>query len=375
MGISSILILLGAVNAVGLAVLIGRPQRYPSARLFLSGLLVLVAMRLCIYVLGFAGAYDDHLWLTFLPLDLSAGFAPLLWLYVRGMIGRLPICWKRHLVPAVVQFAYQAGCFLLPQGAKWDWYTTGHLHIVEPLAMTAILLAASVYMAACWRDQARYQRWLDTRFADRERWRLTWLRTMIAAFAALLFVAAGAGIWHLLVRPIDYFGRTPVMFGFCLLAYGLGLLGWRYGDERYPPEVDAPDTLPETRTDYRALAASWTRRIEGEGWWREEGLMLGEVARRLGTSERSLSRALNDGAGRSFNAIVNAMRVRAIQRAMTDPQDERDLLTLALDHGFASKASFNRAFRESTGITPSDWRRNNRQDMISAESGALVGDG
>ncbi|WP_017167307.1 helix-turn-helix domain-containing protein [Xanthomonas phaseoli] len=371
MGILLILLLLGAINAVGLAVLINRAHRNRHANRLLASLLVLVALRLGIYVLGFAGAYDQHRWLTFLPLDLSAGFAPLLWLYVRAIGGRLPSRWWVHLIPACVQFAYQLACFLLAEPVKWDWYTTGNLHVVEPWAMAAILLAAGCYVLACWRDQARYQRWLDTRFADREQWRLSWLRMMIAAFASLLLVAAGTGAWHLLIRPIDYFERTPVMFAFCLLAYLFGLLGWRHGDQTYPGMTEIAGDVPEARADYGTMAARFTRRIEAEGWWREEGLTLGEVARRLGTSERSLSRALNDGAGRSFNSSINAMRVIALQAAMIRPGEERDLLTLALDHGFASKASFNRAFREVAGTTPSQWRRNNRQDAMPADFGAL----
>jgi AraC-like DNA-binding protein len=373
MGTLSILILLGAINALGLAVLISRTRANREANRLLACLLVLVALRLCIYVLGFAGVYDRHPDLTFLPLDLSAGFAPLLWLYVRALTGRLPAHGWAHLLPAAAQFAYQLACFMLPADIKWNWYTTGHLHLVEPWAMAAILCAAGGYVIACWQDQASYQRWLDARFTDRESWRLAWLRTMVAAFALLLVAAAGVGVWNLLVRPIDYLGRTPVMFAFCLLAYVLGLLGWRHGGQVYPRQVEVAGDPPEARTDYGALAAGFTQRIEAEGWWREEGLTLGEVARRLGTSERSLSRVLNDGAGRTFNASINAMRVRAVQAALARPGEARDLLALALDHGFASKASFNRAFREVAGTTPTEWRRNNRQHGLQADSGALAG--
>lgn len=364
MGPRSALLLLGALNGAFLALLILRNAYNRTANRLLAALLVLVALRLGIYVLGFAGAYDAYRWLTFVPLDLSAGFAPLLWLYVRALAGRMPRRWPVHLLPAAIQFGYQAVCFLLPVGRKWDWYTTGNLHIVEPVAMAAILVASSVYLALSWRDQARYQAWLDTRFADRDVWRLVWLRTMIAAFTVLLALVAAAAAWHVLVRPLDYFDRTSVMIGFCLLAYALGLLGWRNGGIAYPPIAEIGDAASARRSDYPAQAEKWVRRIEAEGWWREEGLMLSEVARRLGTSERSLSRALNDGAGRNFNGVINSMRVAAVQQALSDPVETRDLLTLALDNGFASKASFNRAFRSVVGTTPSAWRLGNGQEAI-----------
>lgn len=363
MGPLAIVLLLGALNAVALAALILRASANRTANRLLSALLVLVALRLCIYVLGFAGVYDAHPTLTFLPLDLSAAFAPLFWLYARAIIGALPRGWAWHLSPAALQFAYQGLCFLLPPDAKWDWYAGPHLRVIAPSAMAAILLAGAIYLAAAWRDQARYQAWLDTRFADRDRWRLTWLRTMILVFAALIAFTAAMAAWHILVRPLDYFSRTPVIFGFSALAYVFGLLGWRHGATDYPRDVASGGG---ERMDYAATADGWIDRIEAAQWWREESLTLGLVAARLGVSERSLSRALNDGAGRSFNATINGMRVRAIQRALAEPTETRDLLTLALDHGFASKASFNRAFRQATGTTPSDWRRKIRQTALTA---------
>lgn len=367
----TLLFALGALNALLLSALLGGQRRNPVANRLLAGMLLVVAARLSIYVLGFAGAYDRHPALTFVPLDLSAALAPLLWLYVAAMTGSVPRRWRWHLLPALLQALYQAGCFLLPMPRKWDWYSGVHLAWVEPLAAVAILLLALPYLFLAWRRQARYQAWLDMHFADREGWRLGWLRAMLGLFAALLVAALALLAWSLAVAPLDYAGRTPLMLGACVLAYLLGLLGWRHAgfdgpkavpDERPEPEPEPGEAAPARpgRADPAARAARWIEQIEAAGWWREEGLTLGEVARRLGTSERSLSRALS-GAGSHFNATINAMRVAAVQRALADPGERRDLLTLALEHGFASKASFNRAFRDRSGSSPSAWRLKSRQ--------------
>ncbi|WP_236823428.1 helix-turn-helix domain-containing protein [Blastomonas sp. RAC04] len=45
-----------------------------------------------------------------------------------------------------------------------------------------------------------------------------------------------------------------------------------------------------------------------------------------------------------------------IQRVLACGDDPRDLLTLAFDAGFNSKASFNRAFLDMAGMSPSQWR-------------------
>lgn len=46
-----------------------------------------------------------------------------------------------------------------------------------------------------------------------------------------------------------------------------------------------------------------------------------------------------------------------MQRALAEAEGATDLLALAFDAGFGSKASFNRAFIDATGKSPSAWRR------------------
>ncbi len=58
----------------------------------------------------------------------------------------------------------------------------------------------------------------------------------------------------------------------------------------------------------------------------------------------------------SFSTLINRMRAEAVAEAMTQAP-AAGLLDLALEAGFASKASFNRAFAERFGTSPSAWRR------------------
>jgi AraC-like DNA-binding protein len=63
----------------------------------------------------------------------------------------------------------------------------------------------------------------------------------------------------------------------------------------------------------------------------------------------------------SFSKFVNQRRVEAVKRRLEDETDARDLMTIALEAGFNSKASFNRAFGEIAGMTPSAFRRSRRK--------------
>jgi AraC-like DNA-binding protein len=94
--------------------------------------------------------------------------------------------------------------------------------------------------------------------------------------------------------------------------------------------------------------------------WKEEGLTIAGLAIRAGIPESQLRRLINDRLGyRNFPSYVNAHRIAAAKTRLSDPNEARvSISAIAYDIGFASLGPFNRAFREETGVAPSEWRRN-----------------
>jgi len=122
------------------------------------------------------------------------------------------------------------------------------------------------------------------------------------------------------------------------------------------------DPLHEKTTIIDAeLAAKLDRHITEELAWREEGLTIAELARRLGSQEYRLRRLINRQLGhRNFAGFLNSYRLEEVRAALADPeQREVPILTIALDAGFGSLGPFNRAFRESENMTPSQYRTAN----------------
>ena len=65
---------------------------------------------------------------------------------------------------------------------------------------------------------------------------------------------------------------------------------------------------------------------------------------------------INAGAGKNFNDFVNAYRVDEFKRQVREPASAHlSFLGLALDCGFNSKATFNRAFKKFTGTSPKEF--------------------
>src|SRR5436190_595190 len=194
----------------------------------------------------------------------------------------------------------------------------------------------------------------------------------------LWLAGAGAAIWLLatVLRIADVGVRDEhVTLAIALLVYSIGYAAlkqpevFRYETAEYPVPVrlvaaEPPASPP--RYERPALAdgeaAQLERRLievmESERPWADSELTLSDLAARLDSTPHKLSELLNAQIGKSFYDFVNGYRVREVQRRIQAGEARtRKMLALALDAGFASKSTFNEAFKKHTLQTPSDFRQ------------------
>jgi AraC-like DNA-binding protein len=87
-------------------------------------------------------------------------------------------------------------------------------------------------------------------------------------------------------------------------------------------------------------------------------LRLSDLAARLDIPPHLLSYVINREFEVNFFDFVNRYRVIDAKRLLADPgKRQYTILSIAHEVGFASKASFNRAFRKHAGLTPSEFQR------------------
>jgi AraC-like DNA-binding protein len=130
----------------------------------------------------------------------------------------------------------------------------------------------------------------------------------------------------------------------------------RYLDFGARPAGRAP--APAAAADPAPHLERLMRLIEEERICEQEGLTLARLADRVGLPEYRLRKLIHEELGyRNFNALLHDHRIREACRRLGDPDQRRTpILTIALSVGYASINTFNRGFRERTGVTPSAWR-------------------
>jgi len=87
-------------------------------------------------------------------------------------------------------------------------------------------------------------------------------------------------------------------------------------------------------------------------------LTLNNLAEKLEISPRELSFMLNSEFKLSFFNFVNKYRVTEAKQMLTDNTNKKTILEILYQVGFNNKSAFNRVFKELTGFTPTEFRKN-----------------
>jgi AraC-like DNA-binding protein len=96
---------------------------------------------------------------------------------------------------------------------------------------------------------------------------------------------------------------------------------------------------------------------EEEKIYLDPSLSLAGLAEGLGISAGYLSRLINKISGKSFNQFTNEYRVKECKRKLSQKEySHYNILSVGLESGFNSKASFNRNFKEITGESPQSYQ-------------------
>ena len=134
------------------------------------------------------------------------------------------------------------------------------------------------------------------------------------------------------------------------------------------PGLPEADLVSEPQEQEQAVAERESEaarqkliQVMDEGAYNQHGLTIGDLAEQMGWQEYRLRRLINGELGyRNFNDFLNRYRVKIAAERLCNPDcAQLPVLTIALDVGYRSLSSFNKAFKEAHGLTPTSYRKQN----------------
>ncbi|WP_430462232.1 helix-turn-helix domain-containing protein [Thalassolituus sp. LLYu03] len=178
-------------------------------------------------------------------------------------------------------------------------------------------------------------------------------------------IAVGWGIFSYNLRIGDSVSRylaidSAILILAWLLLQGRSELWHLLPQERQPhpaaePDADAPiDQQSVSKENSEELQQ--LNQLMNTGFYRQENLTLSALAERLQLPEYRLRATINKELGYSnFNEYINQLRIgEAADRLLSET--DTPITNIALDVGYRTMSSFNRAFRKIHDTTPSDYR-------------------
>ena len=147
-----------------------------------------------------------------------------------------------------------------------------------------------------------------------------------------------------------------------ILAFYFALqeLSLKSGFFNEPELATTSNTTSKPEID-KALINELLQVVEGQHYYRTEGLTISGLADKLKVKEYKLRQAINQQLGfRNFNDFLNSYRIQEACEQLIDPKKkEFTVLEIAFELGYNSLAPFNKAFKNNTGMTPTEYKKLN----------------
>ena len=351
----------------------------------------LVAMAMPV-LLGVAERNIPGLEVPVLPhLLYPLTFGPLMWLYVESLTGHIDKINRRHLLHFL---PFVAASLHKNLG---DWALERPTPMMETFSLE-IRIAGTVYLAvlaaysiAVFRRLLQHKTEVPDHFSQlSSRVTLIWMRWITAGITGsylLLFIGCILPFPPLLIFHI--IGLTGVILVLCFFGlrqtqlYDSGgvlvpdeAVGSTRGPER--PRRSSADEEAASGEDQEAprigaspsysrsglsaaRAVAISQRLDAfmqeEKPYMEADLTIETLARQIGVPRHYLTQVINERHEKNFFHFINEYRIEAVKDALRSPDHaDRTLIEIAFDSGFSSKSTFNAAFKQFTGMTPSQYR-------------------
>jgi AraC-like DNA-binding protein len=327
-----------------------------------------LAMEIQDYTFGFSGI--NILWeeLNGFPRYFHLAFAPTIYFYLKSQINRNfkfePKNWL-HYIPYFIYFVINLTVFIQGPEAVKNYYKSEIVYWLGWLEDIAIWASYGYYFYHSLKIYREYRQWAETQFSNTETISFIWLRNFIyLIIAGELF----KWLWYLIDTLL---GNLPFeqdwwwhLFTVVIICY-VGIKGYSQiqpkklvFDDSEPLEnilIEDESTKITSVIDY----SDWKPKIEKlfieQKIYLEPELSLADLAQKLKTNTSVLSAAINQNFNKNFNDFVNEFRVEEFKRIAQLPEYKNlTLLAIAFDCGFNSKATFNRAVKKITGLSPKE---------------------
>ena len=355
-------------------------QNNNNANKWLSFLLFLCAMYIAPYMLGYAGWYSRKVTreiLYFIPFMQVLLIGPVIFFYTKSLLNSTFKISKKeyyHFIPALIYLVYSLIIFITDKLIldEFYFYADGRDKDMANWYQIAGIISMVYYLIASLKFYKNYKKLVFDKVSFADSILFEWIPNFLIAFLSIVVLRVllfllnpewgnfGNQFWHyiafsIVVLYVSVNGyANAVKMSFLNDVNSESINVYQESDEDYKTKQD--------NTNLEEIEF-WKDKIlhlvESEKVFKNPTLTLSDLSKLLNTNTKTISKSINSGFDMNFNDFINHYRIEAVKEKLQKEEHKTStLLGIAFDCGFNSKATFNRAFKKSTDLSPKDYLKN-----------------
>ncbi len=379
------LLYIGIVQAIFTGTIILLQKKVPLSNKILAAWLYTVAFSFVYSVIRLD--FSHLITPTFRGMEVEFTFGPLLYLYTRSLINENPKVKATdflHFIPFIgfkILFSIYEG----NPSSFLDFYADDGLLWLRMTYGITFLCSVTFYPVLVFYLLKKHRKNIQNHYSfNNANITLHWIRVLTWGFlvgSVLTIISFQVSNSHndRIINP-----EVFMVSFYILLAYAVSFYGFKQPDiflyhkvrlkdnqikpqqEIQPAKIIKEETQPQSKYQRSGLkeenADKYLKQIiaymENEQAYLNGDLTIQDISDKLNIPRHHITQVLNEQIGKNFYHFVNEYRIEEVKkRLLSDEYKRLTLLAIAYDCGFNSKSAFNMVFKQSTGLTPTAWKK------------------
>ena len=323
---------------------------------------------------GYGGWYSKTAYrefLFFMPTQQLFLIGPVFYFYVHSLLRPNFKLSKKdliHFVPAALYLLYSLVIFITDKLIldEFYFYADGKDKDLSVWYQVAGFFFMLFYLILSLRHYRNYRKQSQQEVSFADEIAFKWVEYFLIAFGIILTLR----VLFFILNPEWWNFGSKFWYYLCfsILLYYISVKGYlttlRFTDRftfylshdfQKEEEKTESSTIkePSESIDLDLWKSKISAHFSNQKLYTNPTLTLADIAEQLSTNRSLVSSVINQEFNMNFNDFVNEKRTEAVIEKLKDKEHESStLLGIALDCGFNSKTTFNRAFKKHTGLTP-----------------------
>ncbi|MEM6297946.1 MAG: helix-turn-helix transcriptional regulator [Bacteroidota bacterium] len=292
----------------------------------------------------------------------------LVWLYVRALLrpeNTFKYIWL-HFVPFGVVFSYSMFIatfrhdeVITKYNANIELLKNNQSSLSTPEVLLIVFLVGLnlFYLFRSVKITKSYNKKLQENLSTTDHLTITWVKTFQNLWAILFVVPLMLYFLNDLYRFTEHLSLGyALIFTFVLLSmvFNFFLLEQVYRPVFLFKSEPIEEVIPEPKNEHQQQLEKLISLLEEKQYYLDDELSLKQLAAYMDLKPPELTDLIKFSPYENFYDLINSYRIEAVKKELVASKDQ--IIQIAYQNGFRSKSTFNKIFKEKTGMTPRAYR-------------------